>query len=72
MFESASKVRRVANLTSLLQYFLFGSISKNLHTPNMVDSKRKVLRALDAYKHEGSVENFQSVLRVLRLNESLL
>jgi len=71
-FESASMVRRVANVTSLVQYFLFGSISKNLHTSNMVASKKEVVKALGAYKREGSVENFQSVLRVLRLNESLL
>jgi len=71
-FESASTVRRVANVTSLLQYFLFGSISKSLHTSNMVASRRKIVKALGAYKREGSVESFQFVLRVLRLNESLL
>ena len=66
-FESASMVRRVANVTSLLQYFLFGSISKNLRTSDMVASKRTVVRALSEYKRESSVENFQSVLRILRL-----
>ena len=66
-FESASMVRRVANVTALLQYFLFGSISKHLHSPSIFGKKKPILKALSEYKQESSVERFQVVLRVLRL-----
>jgi len=66
-FESASLVRRVANVTSLLQYFLFGSISKTLHSPTVFPRKKAVLKTLTAYKQEGSIENFDRVLRTLNL-----
>ena len=66
-FESASMVRRVANVTSLLQYFLFGSISKNLRSSAVFGKKKPIVKALSEYKRESSVGNFQSVLRILRL-----
>ena len=68
-FESASTVRRVANVTSLLQYFLFGTISKTLRMPTMFPQRRKILRALSQYKHEGSVETYRSLLLTLRLKD---
>lgn len=66
-FESASTTRRVANVTSLLQYFLFGHISKTIHASKIFPKKRAVLRTLTEYKQEPSVENFQSVLDTLGL-----
>ncbi len=66
-FESASMVRRVANVTSLLQYFLFGSLSKTLHSSKMFPAKRKILRALSEYKRDSSIENYEVVLRTLNL-----
>jgi putative serine/threonine protein kinase len=66
-FESASMVRRVANVTSLLQYFLFGSISNSLRTQTLLAKRGTILKALSEYKRESSVENFQILLRILRL-----
>jgi putative serine/threonine protein kinase len=72
-FESASTVRRVANVTSLLQYFLFGRISRTIHASKIFPKKRPILKTLTQYKLEPSVENFQSILEVLGLrDESLL
>ncbi len=67
-FESASTVRRVANVTSLIQYFLFGRISRNLHTRNIFPNRKSILMALGEYKHQGSVESFQRLLEVLSLS----
>jgi len=64
-FESASTTRRTANVTSLLQYFLFGRISRAINAPKIFPKKENMLRTLVAYKQEASVENFRSVLRVL-------
>jgi len=66
-FESASMVRRVANVTSILQYFLFGSVSRTLSVSSLLPRRRNVIRALSRYKHEGSVESYQSLLETLRL-----
>jgi putative serine/threonine protein kinase len=66
-FESASMVRRVANVTSLLQYFMFGRISKSLHTSRIFDEKRRILKALSRYKGEGSIENYRNLLQTLNL-----
>ena len=68
-FESASMVRRVANVTSLLQYFLFGSLSKTLKVSRMFPHRRKVVRALSQYKHEGSVESYGRLLEALMLKD---
>jgi len=66
-FESASMVRRVANVTSLLQYFLFGSISKTLHSSMIFPSKKAVVKALSTYKQESSIESYQQLLQALKL-----
>jgi len=66
-FESASTARRVANVTSLLQYFLFGRVSRTLHASRVFPDKRNIVKALGVYKREGSVENFQCVLDALGL-----
>ena len=64
-FESASAVRRIANVTSLLQYFLFGQISKTIHASKLFPNKRAILKTLTRYKAESSVENFQEIVDVL-------
>jgi putative serine/threonine protein kinase len=71
-FESASTARRVANVTSLLQYFLFGRVSKTLHASQIFPDKRNIVKALGEYKREGSVENFQGVLGALGCYERFL
>jgi putative serine/threonine protein kinase len=64
-FESASTVRRVANVTSLLQYFLYGRMSKTIHTSKIFPRKAPALRALSEYKQQSSVENFKNILVTL-------
>ncbi len=66
-FESASTVRRVANVTSLLQYFLFGRISRTIHASRIFPRKAQILKTLTQYKQEPSVENFNRILEVLGL-----
>lgn len=65
-FESASTSRRVANVTSLIQYFLFGQLASKLGG-RLYRSRRTVLRTLTEYKQDGSVEGFQSILETLGL-----
>ena len=71
-FESASTARRVANVTSLLQYFLFGRVSKTLHASQIFPDRRNIVKALGEYKHDGSVENYQGVLGALGCYERFL
>ncbi|MGP8068849.1 MAG: serine/threonine protein kinase [Candidatus Bathyarchaeia archaeon] len=66
-FESASMVRRVANVTSLLQYFMFGRISRSLQTSRIFHEKRKIINALSRYKAEGSIENYRDILQTIHL-----
>jgi putative serine/threonine protein kinase len=68
-FESASMVRRVANVTSLVQYFLFGGISRTLGIPKIIQQRSNVLHALSRYKHEGTVESYRHLLETLRLKD---
>lgn len=67
-FESASTTRRVANVTSLLQYFLFGKISRRIREVRRFPDRRTVVRVLSDYKAEQSVESFQAILRLLDLS----
>jgi putative serine/threonine protein kinase len=66
-FESASTTRRTANVTSILQYFLFGRISKAINATKIFPRKKTIIRVLTEYKREPSVENFTSILRELEL-----
>ena len=65
-FESASTSRRVANVTSLIQYFLFGQLAMKIGS-KLYKNKRTVLKALSSYKQDGSVSNFDAILETLRL-----
>jgi putative serine/threonine protein kinase len=67
-FESASTTRRVANVTSLLQYFLFGRISRAVRAVRHFPDRRRVVRLLSHYKAEQSVESFLALLRLLDLS----
>ncbi len=67
-FESASATRRTSNVTSILQYFLFGRVSKQIHAHKIFQKKRLVLRRLGKYKREPSVESFISVLQALGIS----
>ena len=64
-FETASTVRRPANVTSLIQYFLFGRVSKEIHASRLFPQKRMILRMLSAYKQDQSLSNFQNILTAL-------
>ena len=66
-FESGSMVRRVANVTSLLQYFLFGNLSRTLGVSGVLRNRGKVIRALSEYKHESSVESYRRLLETMGL-----
>jgi len=63
-FESASTSRRVANVTSLIQYFLFGQLARKIRG-KLYKDKRAVLEALSDYKQDGSVSSFERVLETL-------
>ena len=66
-FESASTARRVSNVTSLIQYFMFGRISKTLRTVKMFQERRRIIDALSEYKEEGSVQSYLRALDALGL-----
>jgi len=66
-FESASTSRRVANVTSLIQYFLFGQLASKLEA-RLCRNRRTVLKTLSEYKQDGSVASFQRILEALRLD----
>jgi putative serine/threonine protein kinase len=66
-FETASTARRVANVTSLLQYFLFGRISGRIRAAVKFPRKDIVLKALVEYKRVRSLEAFQNILTILKL-----
>ena len=66
-FESASTSRRVANVTSLIQYFLFGQLASKLEL-KLYKSRKTVLKTLTEYKQDGSVACFQSILESLSLD----
>jgi len=68
-FETASTSRRVANVTSLLQYFIFGQLSKQIGARRLFGSRKSLLRTLTVYKEDNSVTNFHKILEELSLDE---
>jgi len=66
-FESASTGRRVANVTSILQYFMFGRIAKTLRTSHIFSNRRSIVKILSEYKNRGSVESFETLLGAVGL-----
>ena len=67
-FESSSTNRRPSNVTSVTQAIFIGSgIAKKVQRIYKNPSKEKIIDSLKQYKHEKSKENFEKLLRVLKL-----
>jgi putative serine/threonine protein kinase len=67
-FESSSTKRRPSNVTSIAQAFFIGSgISKKTQKIFKSSSKEKIIQALKSYKQEKSQENFDQLLKILKL-----
>ena len=67
-FESSSTKRRPSNVTSITQAFFIGSgIAKHAQKIYKNSSKEKIIFALKSYKQEKTRENFENLLKVLKL-----
>ena len=67
-FESSSLERRVSNITSATQGIYIGSgIAKKVSKIYKVPPKQKIINALREYKQDVSKENYENLLRVLKL-----
>ena len=67
-FESSSTKRRPSNVTSITQAFFIGSgIAKHAQKIYKNSSKEKIIDALKSYKQEKTRENFENLLKVLKL-----
>ena len=67
-FESSSTKRRPSNVTSITQAFFIGSgIAKQAQKIYKNSSKEKIIDALKSYKQEKTRENFENLLKVLKL-----
>jgi len=67
-FESSSTKRRPSNITSITQAFFIGSgIAKQTQRIYKNSSKEKIIHALKVYKQEKTRENFEKLLKVLKL-----
>jgi putative serine/threonine protein kinase len=68
-FESASKKRRVSNVTSLVQYlFIGGPFATVIKEKLGIEDERGVLTALRTYKRELCEGSFSSLLKALNLS----
>ena len=67
-FESSSTKRRPSNVTSITQAFFIGSgIAKQIQKIYKNSSKEKIILALKNYKQEKTRENFETLLKILKL-----
>ena len=67
-FESSSTKRRPSNITSITQAFFIGSgIAKQAQRIYKNSSKEKIIDALKSYKQEKTRENFEKLLKILKL-----
>jgi putative serine/threonine protein kinase len=67
-FESSSTKRRPSNITSITQAFFIGSgIAKQAQKIYKNSSKEKIIDALKSYKQEKTRENFEKLLKILKL-----
>ena len=67
-FESSSTKRRPSNVTSITQAFFIGSgIAKQIQKIYKNSSKEKIILALKNYKQEKTRENFENLLKILKL-----
>ena len=67
-FESSSTKRRPSNVTSITQAFFVGSgIARKTQKIYKNPPKEKIINALKQYKQEKSQENFEQLLKILKL-----
>ena len=67
-FESSSTKRRPSNITSITQAFFIGSgIAKQAQKIYKNSSKEKIIDALKSYKQEKTRDNFEKLLKILKL-----
>ena len=67
-FESSSINRRVSNVTSVTQAIFIGSgIAKKVQKIYQIPSKQKIITVLRTYKQERTKENFENLLKILKL-----
>ena len=67
-FESSSTKRRPSNVTSITQAFFIGSgIAKHAQKIYKNSSKEKIIYALKSYKQEKTRDNFEKLLKILKL-----
>lgn len=67
-FESSSTNRRASNVTSATQaIFISSGISKNVQKIYKIPPKQKIIDVLREYKRDNSRENFDKILKILRI-----
>lgn len=67
-FESSSVNRKPSNVTSVTQAIFIGSgIAKKVQKIYKNPPKEKIIGALKQYKQEKSLENFENLLKILKL-----
>ena len=67
-FESSSTVRRPSNVTSITQAIFIGSgIGKKIKRIYKIPDKKKIIDVLRIYKKEQTRENFENLLKVLKV-----
>ena len=67
-FESSSTNRRPSNVTSITQAFFIGSrIARKTQKMYKNSPKEKIIEALKQYKQEKTQENFEKLLKILKL-----
>jgi len=68
-FETASKTRRVSNVTSVCQFFFIGSqTAKQVIRKHGIIDQTKLKNVLKNYKKTLTRENFETILKVTRLS----
>ncbi len=67
-FESSSTKRRPSNVTSITQAFFIGSgNAKKIQKVYKNPPKEQIIEVLKSYKHEKSRDNFENILKILKL-----
>lgn len=67
-FESSSINRKTSNVTSITQAIFIGSgLEKKVQKIYKIPSKEKIIESLRIYKKEKNRENFDNLLKVLKL-----
>lgn len=66
-FEDASNIRRVSNVTSVIQYMYINSVISKKINPNERVHKTKLIKLLRIYKNNITQKNFDGILKVLGL-----